>query len=86
MSMTVGELREKLKGIDDDKEVILSSDPEGNDFHGVFDVDNGNLAYEKHGRYTEIGLEKLTDRAERKGYAEAVVLDDGEACVVFWPE
>jgi hypothetical protein len=33
--MTVGKLREKLEGVPDDQEVILSSDPEGNRYWGA---------------------------------------------------
>jgi len=36
--MTVGKLKEKLEGVPDDQEIVLSSDPEGNRYWGAADV------------------------------------------------
>lgn len=36
--MTVGDLKEKLKGVPDDRKIVLSSDPEGNRFWGASGV------------------------------------------------
>ena len=36
--MTVGDLKEKLKGVPDGRRIVLSSDPEGNRWWGAYDA------------------------------------------------
>lgn len=46
--MKVGELREKLEGVPDDQEIVLSSDPEQNMYYGAADVYTDHLWMKDH--------------------------------------
>ena len=76
--MTVRRLIEILKGVDPERRVVLSIDPEGNGFAPLKDW--SEEAY----RNGETGLEELTPSDKKKGYSEDDVLFGGRKCVVLW--
>jgi hypothetical protein len=78
--MTVRELKERLKGIDDDRLVVLSRDGEGNGYSPLADVDD-NAKYADR----DIGLERLTAELIESGFSDEDVMGGGQRAVVFWP-
>jgi len=80
--VTVKELREKLLDYDQDALVVLSSDPEGNSFNALGDVE-GNSKYDhSSGR---CGIAELTGPLEAAGYSNEDVMSTGKKAVVLWP-
>jgi hypothetical protein len=79
MSMTAGELRAALKGVDDDVLVVMSSDAEGNSFSPLSDTDVGQ--YHWQGETTWSG-EILNPNEQDEDRAWALGLPP---CVVLWP-
>lgn len=75
--MKVKELIEKLKAVDPDMLVVMSSDAEGNGFHPLEDAETGGYAD------GEVGLLELTEELKAKGYSEEDVR--GEPAMVLWP-
>ncbi len=82
--MKVKALIKLLQDENPDAEVIVSSDPEGNSYHKLYQV--GESAYVEAGYGVEIGLLKLTAADKKAGYGEEDVLENGKPAVVFWPE
>lgn len=78
--MTVKELIDRLKSIDSDMPIILSTDPEGNYFRELNAIEPYNNSYKDN----SIGISELTPELEKEGYTEEDILD-GVKCVVLWP-
>lgn len=76
--MNVGELKQLLRHVPDDTQILLASDPEGNGFRPLVDVEDGLIRpnEDKHGY-----VEDLIDPDEVDEDEE----DNLEARVVFWP-
>lgn len=83
--MTVGELKGILEEYDDEREVILATDEEGNGFYQLQLVEP--YKFRKHYRRTsgDIGLETLLPCDIEDGYTEEDVIEDGTFALVFWP-
>jgi hypothetical protein len=81
--MTVQELINELQLLDPDSDVILSSDPEGNDFLLLSDFTVG--AYIEDGYYLDVGIYELTDELRQQGYEEGDVVENGKPAVILWP-
>lgn len=79
--MTVRDLIKLLEKIENqDRVVVLETDQEGNDFAELEEVATAAF-YEG-----EIGLEKLTEDLEEKGYCdEDLAPEDSQPAVVLWP-
>mgnify|MGYP005615571909 FL=1 len=82
-AMTVAELIELLKTVEQDRIVVMSKDSEGNGyspFSGIF-----TAAYRADSTWSgEIGLEELTDEDRKQGYSDEDVID-GVPCIVLQP-
>lgn len=84
MAITVGELQNKLDELDDDRAVILQSDPEGNKHSPLSDLWAG--AYVPTSSWQgEAYLDELTENDREAGYTEADVADDGEPALFLVP-
>jgi len=94
--MNVKELKDILKDIPDDYEIVLSSDEEGNSYSPLQGINATEYKYSSEDR--EIGLKDLTPKHEKLGYTEEDLFDydidadeamfyqrSGVDCVVFWP-
>ena len=84
--MTVKQLIKELEKMDQDRIVVLSCDPEGNEYSKLHDIETG--MYLPLGKYRgEIGLEELTPELIEVGYSEEDVISekDGVKAVVLWP-
>lgn len=81
--MTVAELIELLKTVEQDRIVVMSKDSEGNGYSplsGIF-----TAAYGAESTWSgEIGLEKLTEDDIKQGYSEEDVIE-GVPCIVLQP-
>lgn len=81
--MKVKELKKLLKECDDNDDVLVASDSEGNNFFLVSSVETN---YSWDGEYdAEIGLRELTPEFEDAGYGEEDVMEDGTPCIILWP-
>jgi len=83
--MTVKELIEQLKEVDQDRIVVMSRDPEGNGFSPLSGVET--CAYSEDNGYGETGLEPddLNDELREQGYTEEDI-SDGQPAVCLWPD
>ncbi len=83
--MTVKELIEKLKTVDQNRLVILSSDSEGNHYSPLAGGDT--TAYTALCTWAgEIGLEELTSEAIESGFTqEDVAEEDSVPALVLYP-
>lgn len=83
--ITVRELKEILEEYDDEREIILATDEEGNSFYQLSSVCPAK--FRKHYRRTsgDIGLEALLPCDIEDGYTEEDVIEDGTFALVFWP-
>ena len=77
--MKVKELIEILKTQDQDTEVILQKDAEGNGYMSLYDYWNG-VYDEGEG---EAGFSELTDELRKEGYAEGDVIE-GKPAIFLW--
>lgn len=82
--MSVKELIEMLNGFEQEAEVIMQKDGEGNE--------HSPLAGLWFGRYradstwsSEVGLAGLDDELRERGYTEEDVMEDGVAAVILSP-
>jgi hypothetical protein len=85
--MKVRELVEKLAELDQELEVVVSSDGEGNNFSPL-DKDFGITHYEPDSTYSgKIGYLELNETLIELGYIEEDLLDKNNAvpCVVLYP-
>jgi len=80
--MTVKELIERLKEIDQDRIVVMSMDPEGNGFSPLGDLET--CAYTNEGGYGETGIEKLDDDLREQGFTEEDI-KEGQPALCLWP-
>lgn len=80
--MTVGELRDVLKDLPDDRIVVASIDPEGNGFRVLWDY-SLDMAFHDG----EVGYKELTPELEAEGYDEDDVFcyPDAPLCFLLWP-
>ena len=74
--ITVGDLIAELKTIDPKRIVVMSRDPEGNDYAPMYSCWEG--AY-KDG---EVGLEKLTAEHKKRGYTKEDVCKGTPAMIL----
>ena len=79
--MTVYELRQLLKGVDDNRIVVMSRDEEGNGFSPLVELDDSQVYDSTWG---ELHYPELTEELEAAGYGEGDI-GDGEPCLVLWP-
>ena len=77
--MKIKQLIEKLQKLDQERIVVLASDPEGNRFREIDSVHE--YMYNKG----EIGEEKLTPLLIKQGYSEEDVMANGRKAVVLFP-
>ena len=83
--MKVKDLKAILDQCNDDDEVLLASDAEGNYYHPLYIDSINTYQYNWDGEYdAEIGLRKLTPLLEEFGYTEEDVME-GTPCIVFYP-
>ena len=80
--MTVRELIKLLKECSPNDQVVLSKDPEGNDYHRLRSVDTESYNFIED--EWEIGLRQLTDADRQAGFSDEDVRP-GVPCVVLWP-
>ena len=80
--MTKKELLKRLEKFDDDMEILISRDEEGNGYNHLETVQH--CGYEVAWGEIEVGLLKLTPELKEQGYAEEDVRADKE-CLVLWP-
>jgi len=84
--MKVSRLKELLAQCNDNDDIIMSSDSEGNSFHPLSEEGVSIGVYAWDGEYyAEIGLRELTPELEKEGYSEDDVIEDGIPCIVLWP-
>lgn len=86
--MTVKELIAILQEIDiisgGDRQVIMSSDAEGNNYSPLSQIHI--MAYRPTCSYSgEVGLEELTDKDREMGCEEEDVIVDGQPAIIFYP-
>ena len=81
--MKVKELKEILENYDDDTEILLSSDDDGNSYNFLRDV--YETSYIVVNDNIEIGLSELTEELIENGYTEEDVIDDGEFGLILSP-
>jgi len=81
--MKIKELKKILKNYDDDMEILMSSDAEGNSYDFLSDVNL--VAYKTYDRHVEIGLSELTDKLREQGYTEEDLIEDGKIGIVLYP-
>lgn len=85
VGMTVGELIECLKTLDQNRIVVMSKDGEGNGYSPLSGFYEG--AYEPNSTWSgSVLLEELTPELEQSGYSdEDVAGEDALPCVVLCP-
>jgi hypothetical protein len=79
--MNAKDLRKLLKGVPDDALVVLSSDPEGNRYRLLQDVDKG---YNFDETNLVVGLTEIDAHLREAGYSDDDVIE-GERCIILWP-
>lgn len=84
--MKVSRLKELLAQCDDDDDILMSADSEGNSFHPLSEsgISIGVDAWDGE-YYAEVGIRKLTPELEKEGYSEDDVIVDGRPCIILWP-
>ena len=82
-NLTVGALKELLKGVSDETLIVAAIDPEGNAYRPLADH---TLGYNYDEDSMEIGLTSLDEDAEGAGFSEDDVMEGGEPCIIFWPK
>jgi hypothetical protein len=84
--MKVSRLKELLAQCDDNDDIIMFADSEGNSFHPLSEEGVSIGVYAWDGEYyAEIGLRELTSELEQSGYSEDDVMEKGRPCIVLWP-
>lgn len=79
--ITVGQLIDALSKVKNKNRIVLmSSDPEGNSFRALYEVEVDNIAGREDGYEFEIGPERAAE-----GIDEDCVLEDGKPAIVLWP-
>ena len=81
--MKIKQLLKILQSEDQNREVILSSDAEGNNYSPLYCCNLGN--YSPDSKYSgQVGLEKLTEKDKKNGYTEEDILE-GKPAIVLYP-
>ena len=78
--MKVFELIEALQNCDQDAEVILSSDSEGNSHQELIDIETDMCVDEDY----EVGYNELTTDLIKLGYTDEDLIE-GKRCVILLP-
>lgn len=81
--MKIKELLEILRSENPDREVILSSDGEGNNYSPLYCCNLGNYSSDSESS-GQVGLEKLTEEDKEAGYTEEDILK-GKPVIVLYP-
>jgi hypothetical protein len=83
--MKVKELIEMLQQEDQEKEVIMSKDGEGNNYSPFADFGDVDVykAESTWSGYT--GYSKLTAKQRKEGYGDADIITDGVPALVLYP-
>jgi len=82
--MTVKELKEILKDVDDNRIVVMSSDGEGNSFSPLCNLDDESTYLADSTWSGEVGIEKLTPELKKQGYTKDDI-KGGIPALVLWP-
>jgi len=82
--MTVGELRELLKGFDADRIVIMAKDGEGNSYSPLYGAWTGKYRAETTW-FGDVGLEGLDEELRERGYTESDVMIHGVPALILSP-
>lgn len=82
--MKVGELKALLAGVDDDREVVMSRDSEGNGYSPLAQVDDESTYRADSTWAGEVGPEAITDEMRAQGWTDEDMVG-GVPAVVFWP-
>lgn len=82
--MKVRELLEQLKGVDPEREIVMSKDAEGNGYSPLSSLWEGRYRAETTW-YGDVGLEILTAEDRQRGYTDEDVIDDGVPAVILVP-
>lgn len=82
--MKIKDLVLLLHSLDQEADVLISSDPEGNHFQLLEDVST-QYNYKQVRGEVEIGLKRLTPELKRSGYTEEDCMKNGDPCIIFWP-
>lgn len=77
------DLKAILNQHDDELDIIISSDSEGNSYDTLQTVELGRFKKEDYS--VRIGLEKLTPELAEQGYSEDDVLTNGSPCLILYP-
>ena len=83
--MKVKELIKLLMDEDQEKEVIMSKDGEGNGFSPFADFGNTNTYLADSTWSGEMGFSELTEELKKDGYSEGDILSDGVPALVLYP-
>jgi hypothetical protein len=82
--MKVKELIKLLQETDQEREVIMSKDSEGNCYSPLYALWTGSYKPETTW-YGEVGLDSLTEEDIRRGYTEEDVMKDGQSAIILCP-
>lgn len=83
--MKISELKQIINGLDDDLDVIISRDEEGNGFSHLDDYTLDMGYYEGGYRDLEICHLELTPELKDAGYTEEDIRTDANPCIILWP-
>ena len=79
--MKVKELIEELQKIDPEREIIMQSDSEGNNYSPLYSFWEGSfIEYDR-----EAWLDKLTEKDIKNGFTEEDVRRDGQKAIFLTP-
>lgn len=83
--MKVKDLKAILATCNDEDDILMASDSEGNSYHPLSEGGISTDGYNWNGEYeAEIGIRELTKELKERGYSDGDVME-GSPCVVFWP-
>jgi hypothetical protein len=83
--MKVKELIKLLQQEDQEAEVIMSKDGEGNSFSPFSDFGTQNCYKAECTWSGEMGFSELTPELEKDGYGEGDIISDGVPALVLYP-
>lgn len=81
--MKVKELIETLSKFDEDLEICMSRDPEGNNFHTLYQVEL--MRYDSEHGETYVPETELTDELIELGFGEEDLRPNLDLWVCLWP-
>lgn len=74
----------KILEKDPEREIIMSSDGEGNNYSPLYDC--GKASYRQETSWSGgIGIEELTEELIKKGYRKEDVIEDGIRAWILYP-